>query len=136
MVLSVTLVAETVYTPALDGAVSTTAAPEVLVAALKEPPLGLMLQRTPAVSLVVAVKLKASVVVKPAWIGLTVTVIGAVTTVRLTFAAAICAGLPESLTVKPIRLEGIATVGAPEMTPVAGTKDSPAGKAPLAMLQV
>src|SRR5580693_6973535 len=54
LLASVILVALITYTPAVAGAVNVTFVPVLLVAGLKEPPPGLTLQATPAVSLVVA----------------------------------------------------------------------------------
>jgi hypothetical protein len=66
---STALRAVIVYTPAASGAVSTTDLPLALLAELKEPPVGLKLQVTPVVSLVVAVRLSVCPTVTPAWRG-------------------------------------------------------------------
>lgn len=58
---------------------------------------------------------------------------GATTSERVTDLA--CAGLDESTTLK-VKLEVLLAVGVPEMTPVAGARLSPEGRAPLVMDQV
>src|SRR5581483_10442690 len=58
-----------VYTPAVRGAVSTTALPLELVVGLKVPPAGLMLQLTPLESLVFAVTCSCWPIVRPAAAG-------------------------------------------------------------------
>ena len=47
----------------------------------------------------------------------------------------ICAGDPESCTAKAIDEPDTAVAGVPEITPVEAANDSPAGSAPLVMLQ-
>jgi hypothetical protein len=82
-VMSVTLVAVIVNSPAVVGAVYVTATPVRLVPEAKLPLLAV--QVTPALSFVVAVTERLCVIVRPARFGLMVTVIGAaVVTVKLT----------------------------------------------------
>ena len=51
------------------------------------------------------------------------------------FAVALCAGLPESVTTA-VKLNVPLAVGVPEMTPLEGFKDRPAGRLPEEMVHV
>ena len=129
-VASVMLVAVTVYTPALPGAVSVTLPPFRLTAELNEPPLGLMLQRTPALSLVVAEKGVVGVMVSPAACGEMATDIFAGLTFKVRLTNLLCVGLPLSETVNVSGVPFAVADGVPAMAPVDEFREIPAGSVP------
>src|SRR5450432_3835349 len=108
---SVRLVAVSVYTPARAGAVNVTLSLFWLVAGLTEPPAGLLLQLTPALSLVLATTVRVWVTVSAARCGAMSTVILAGLTGIVNVALCVCGGLLESVALKMMAVPTAATVG-------------------------
>src|SRR5690242_16091629 len=96
-----------------------------------------MLQVTPAASLVVALRVRVCVTVRPARAGVTVTPVLAGLTLMISVALALCGcGVPESVTVTVTIAPLAVALGVPLTTPL-GARPSPAGNAlPCASFQV
>jgi hypothetical protein len=108
---SVRLVAVSVYTPAVAGAVKVTFVPLALIAGLIDPPEPLVLQMTPALSFVLATTARVWVTVSPAWRGVIATVMFAGLTGIVKAALCFRGGLLESVALKVMGAPTAATVG-------------------------
>src|SRR5215468_2171285 len=130
------LVAVTVQAPAAAGGVKVTLPVPGVVVGLTEPqPAGTTLQLTPARSLLVTVSASVCWSVSAARRGATLTVMLAGLMVRGRVALLLCAGLPESLTVKVSAVPAAVAVGVPAIAPVAADSVRPAGRVPLLTAQ-
>ena len=110
--------------------------PVELVVGLNEPPVGLILQVTPAVSLVVAASERVCVTVRLARLGEMETVILEELMVKVKDEDCVLTGLLESATLKVSGELETDCVGVPVIAPVEIFKDNPAGRVPLLMDQV
>jgi hypothetical protein len=97
---------------------------------LKEPPVGVMLHRTPAESLVVPTRVSGCVTTTAARAGEIETVMAAGLTFRVSVTLLVCAGALESVTVKVSAAMAAVAVGVPEIAAVEGARVRPAGSAP------
>src|ERR1700761_1775578 len=132
----VMLVALMVYEPAVLGAVEGVLVPLALCKGAKEPPAGVRLQVTPEGSLVVTERLIFWPSVSAAARGARTMEMLDAATLKARFTAFCCAGALLSVTAKVSGSEFTAVCGVPEMTPLEGVNDSPAGNAPAAIDQV
>jgi hypothetical protein len=111
--------------------VNVTASPLVLLAALKDPPAGLTLQLTPALSLVVAVRVSLWPASRPARRGEIAMEIVPALMVKESVAEAVCARALESVTRTPRERPLAAEAGFPVIAPVDALRESPGGRVPL-----
>src|SRR5215469_5381049 len=132
----VVLAAVTVQAPAVAGGVKVTLpVPEVVVGLTEPQPAGATLQLTPARSLLLTLSASVCWSVSAARRGATVTVMLAGLMVIGSVVLLLCAGLPESLTVKVSAVPAAVAVGVPAIVPVAAASVRPAGRLPLLSAQ-